>query len=284
MHASVIVSTYENPDALALSLAGLARQSTEDFEILIADDGSGTPTRVVVETFARASPVAVHHVRQSDRGLRKGRIVNKALERATGHWIIFLDGDIVVSPDFVAAHLRFARPARYLSGSTVLLSPATTRALGPHDVTAGALDGLRSWRPGHRRSRRIGAAHVPGLAHLLDRWPSRRPVGFHGGNASVARSAALAVGGFDERLERFEDKDFGHRLRLYGLTGESVRYRIPAWHLHHERPYANRAVRNASRVLFEENVARGQVRTQHGLPTSRSRERDPDRRGPCRTT
>jgi len=271
--ASVLVATYENPAALALVFGGLARQTTNEFEVIIADDGSGDATRAVVGAFAERKTVPVRHVWQNDEGVRKGKILNRALLDARAEYVIFLDGDIVPARDFVARHLELARPRTYLSGSCVLLGPAASRTLTAADVAGGALDGLRSCRRGNRRARRVAARRIPGLAAILDRAASE-PVGFHGGNASVSREDALAIGGFDERLARFEDKDFGHRLRLRGLRGASVRYRIPAWHLHHERPYANQRLREYSRALFEANVAEGRAYTEHGLVRRPSYDRD----------
>lgn len=266
--ASVIVATYENPKALALVFAGLARQTTTEFEIIVADDGSGDATRDLVSAFAKEGGRPVHHAWQADEGLRKGRAVNRALLDANSDYLIFLDGDCVPGPTFVESHLAIARPGAYLSGSCVLLSAEASLALQPDRIEDGALDGLRSCRAGNRRSRRIAIHGLPPVCALFDRRFARSPVGFHGGNASAWRTDVIAIGGFDERLRRFEDKDLGHRLRLHGLRGESVRYRIPTWHVHHGRPYVDQAMRDESRALFEANVASGRRRTSHGLARS----------------
>ncbi|MDG2306207.1 MAG: glycosyltransferase [Candidatus Binatia bacterium] len=263
--ATVIVATYENPAALSLVFAGLARQTTPDFEIVVADDGSGDTTRDLVSTFARGSRLLVHHTWHADEGLQKGRIVNRALLDARSDYVIFLDGDCIPGPTFVQAHLAIARPGAYLSGGCVLLSSDASHTLRPDLIENGALDGLRACRPGNRRSRRLAVFGIPPLSALLDRRFARHPVGFHGGNASTWRADLVEIGGFDERLRRFEDKDIGHRLRLRGFRGESVRYRIPTWHVHHERPYVDQAMRDESRALFEANVASGERRTHHGL-------------------
>lgn len=272
--ATLIVATYENPEALALVFAGLARQTTRDFEVLVADDGSGSETRRLVERTVRTSAVTVRHVWQPDDGLRKGRCQNRAILAAAGDYLIFLDGDCIPGPHFVARHLELARPGTYLSGSCVLLSPNRSESLSPDDVAQGALDGLRSVRADNRRSRRLAALLAPGLGRLLDTRFAANPVGFHGGNASVARADAVAVGGFDERLRRFEDKDLGSRLRRLGVMGASVRYRIPVWHVHHARGYVDQQMRDDSRALFEANVAEKIVRTAHGLARDASAEAD----------
>jgi GT2 family glycosyltransferase len=263
--ASVIVSTYENRHGLALVLAGLARQHARGFELLVADDGSGPETAELTCAFARSASFPVRHLWQPDEGVRKGRILNRAIEAAAADLLIFLDGDCVPSPAFVAKHVSLAQPRRYLSGSTVLLGAEASCALAPSDVARGALDGLRTCRPGNRRWRRLVAAAIPGVADLFDRRLARTPVGFHGGNASLARSDAVAIGGFDERLARREDKDFGRRLRAAGVDGISVRYRIPVWHVHHERAYLTEALREESRALAEANAAADETVTAHGL-------------------
>ncbi len=263
--ATVIVTTYENPSALALVFAGLARQTSKEFEVLVADDGSGKPTATVIHDFIDKSDVVVRHVWQPDDGLRKSRILNRAILAAAGDYLIFTDGDCVPGPRFIESHLALTRPRTYLSGSAVLLGPAASDALTPDDISRGALDGTRSCRPGNRRARRVMALQVPALAPLLDRRFARHPVGFHGNNSSVARSEAIAVGGFDERLERLEDKDFGHRLRRHGVRAESVRYRVPVWHLHHERPYVSASMEDESRAVLEANTEAEVVRTPHGL-------------------
>ncbi len=261
----MIVATYESPAALGLVFAGLTRQSTTDFEVLVADDGSSEPTRRLVSAFIDDSGLTAAHVWQPDQGLRKGRILNRAILAAAGDYLVFLDGDCIPGPTFVARHLELARPHTYLSGSCVLLGPECSENLTPSAVRAGALDGVRTCRPGNRRARRVAALQIPALGPLLDRRFSPAPVGFHGGNASVARDDALAVGGFDERFQRFEDKDFGHRLRLNGIRDASVRYRVPVWHVHHERPYVDQAMRDENRARFEANIEAGIARTPHGL-------------------
>lgn len=263
--ATVIVATYENPTALELVFAGLARQTDQRFEVLVADDGSGEETERAIARFASESTVVVRRVWQPDQGLRKSRILNRSILAAAGDELIFLDGDCIPGPRFVERHLELRQAGTYRSGSCVLLGSSPSSTLTPDAVARGALDGLRSLRPGNRRARRLVAARVPGLSRLLDVSFASSPVGFHGGNAAVARGDAIAVGGFDERLARFEDKDFGARLRRHGLRGTSVRYRIPVWHVHHERGYVDQTMRDTCRAIYEANTAAEIVRTEHGL-------------------
>src|SRR5260221_13874655 len=95
LRLSVIVTTYNNPHGLELVLAGLARQTVQDFELLIADDGSGADTKAVIDDFARRATVPVEHVWHPDEGFRKCAILNKAIRAAHGDYLVFFDGDCV---------------------------------------------------------------------------------------------------------------------------------------------------------------------------------------------
>src|SRR6185436_4375178 len=108
LRLSVVVTTYENPRALALVLAGLYRQSVRHFEILIADDGSGPETAAVVAAAAAAAPVPVRHVWHEDAGFRKCTISNKAIAAAQGDYLVFFDGDCVATRECLAVHLDAA--------------------------------------------------------------------------------------------------------------------------------------------------------------------------------
>src|SRR4051794_1164789 len=95
LRVSVVVTTYENPRALALVFAGLYRQSMGQFEILIADDGSGPETARLVANAAAEAPVPVRHIWHADAGFRKCTITNQAIAAAEGNYLVFFDGDCI---------------------------------------------------------------------------------------------------------------------------------------------------------------------------------------------
>ena len=127
MLASLIVTTYNRPDALAAVLAGLLAQEDRGFEVLIADDGSRDDTRALVEHTAAGAPIRIAHVWQDDRGFRAGAARNRAVARACGEYLVFLDGDCVPRPDFVARHRRLAERGWMVAGNRILLSQSFTR-------------------------------------------------------------------------------------------------------------------------------------------------------------
>lgn len=88
---SLVAATYNWPKALAAVLESVLRQATLPFEVLIADDGSGNDTRQLVEHYSTALPVPLVHVWQEDRGFRAAAARNRALARAVGARVVFID-------------------------------------------------------------------------------------------------------------------------------------------------------------------------------------------------
>jgi glycosyltransferase involved in cell wall biosynthesis len=99
---SILLATYNWPQALKLCLESLATQTDRHFEIIIADDGSTESTKQVIEAFKASTSIPIEHLWQEDQGFRKTIILNRAIEAAHGDYLVFLDGDCIVQPDSVA--------------------------------------------------------------------------------------------------------------------------------------------------------------------------------------
>src|SRR3982751_1754779 len=143
MRSSLVLTTYNWPDALHLVLTSALRQSVLPDEVVVADDGSAPPTADVVRAFTprfaeRGLPL--RHVWHPDEGFRAAAIRNRALAQATGEYILLIDGDCVLHGDFVRSHLAFARPGQFVQGTRVLLDAKRAgRALAGGETRFGAL-------------------------------------------------------------------------------------------------------------------------------------------------
>jgi glycosyltransferase involved in cell wall biosynthesis len=265
LRLSVIVATYNNPRALSLVLAGLSRQTQRDFELLIADDGSGLDTKALVEEYARTAPMPVRHVWHPDEGFRKCTILNKAILAATGTYLVFFDGDCVPPPHNLAAHVHAAARHRYVAGGAVYLSDRLSRQLTVAAVLRGDLDRIGFWWHEVDKPRRLLMSRLPFARFLLDR-NVRRPPGWRGGNSSTFAEHVHQVGGFDERFTyAWEDADFGHRLEAADVIGYSIRYTAPVLHLAHPRPYARIEDLEKNRAIYDANRAARMTFTPYGL-------------------
>ena len=126
---SILLATYNWPQALKFCLESLSKQTDLDFEVIIADDGSTNATLEVIEKLKSDFPVPITHLWQEDQGFRKTRILNQAIAAARGDYLVFLDGDCLAQPDFVARHRQLAKPGHLVTGSRVLLNQTLTTHL-----------------------------------------------------------------------------------------------------------------------------------------------------------
>ena len=270
---AVVLSTYNWPHALELSLAGYAVQTMPGFQLVIADDGSRADTRTLIERVRVASGMDIVHVWHEDRGFRKTEILNRAIIATTREYIIFSDGDTIPRADLVEVHAREAEPQRFLAGGYIKLPAQTSDAITPELVRSGApfrLSWLRArgYRPGRHVLRFTRARR---WAALLDGATSHK-VRWVGNNASTWRTHLLAANGFDMDMGYGgEDAALGERLGNLGVRPKRIRYRTLALHLHHERPWRDPAemARNAEiRRRIRESGAGRAARGIAELPTA----------------
>ena len=278
---SVILSTYRSPKWLEKVLWGYLCQSRRDFELVVADDGSGEATARVIRAYADRS-VPVRHVWQRDDGFRKSRILNRAIEAARGDYLLFSDGDCIPRRDFVAVHRALAAKGRFLSGGYVKLSRGVSRAITREDVESGRCFAVRWIRSrGEGGYRRMAKLAVPGwAAAAADRITTTRPT-WNGHNASGWRSDLVAANGFDERMGYGgQDRELGERLENAGISGHGIRYRALCVHLDHDRGYADLDTIMHNKAIRRETRTRGITRTPFGIEmsggTAGSAPRPPD--------
>src|SRR5262245_61919 len=123
---SIIVTTYNRPDALDAVLRGLARQSNKHFEVIVADDGSTADTGALLKEWRGRLRQPLIHVWQEHRGFRAAEIRNRAIVASSGAYCIFLDGDCIPRHDFVQEHRELAELGWFVVGNRVLMSQYLT--------------------------------------------------------------------------------------------------------------------------------------------------------------
>ncbi|RZK40159.1 MAG: glycosyltransferase [Hymenobacter sp.] len=270
--ASVIISVYNRIDFLKLVLAGLETQTEPDFEVIISDDGSHSDFVAELDTVKATSPLRIFHNWHPDRGFLKNRILNVSIRSAQGAQLIFLDGDCIPHPAFVAEHLALGGLGRCLAGRRIDLSQHLTQQLTPELVRKGILQnpftilGQLAGFLTRRTFHFMNGFYVTNT--LLRSYFNRKERGLLGANFSVMKTDLEGINGFDERYTAptfGEDSDIEFRLRLKGVQMIPVLNIAVAYHCHHKllpRPEANKA-------LYEQIVSEGQAFTPYGLVQSR---------------
>ncbi|MFT3761527.1 MAG: glycosyltransferase family 2 protein [Pseudoxanthomonas sp.] len=265
--ASVVFSTYNQPDWLEKTLLGFAAQDRADFEVVVADDGSGEETRARIDALRPCLPFALRHVWQPDEGFRKCQILNKAIQFSRADYLIFTDGDCIPRRDFVSVHLRLRERGRFLSGGYFKLPMDISRAIGADDIAGNRcfrLDWLRA-RGLKSAARDVKLVARGGAAALLDAVVPTR-ASWNGHNSSGWKDDVLRANGFDERMGYGgQDREFGERLANAGVRGKRIRHRAICLHLDHARGYRTRESIEANLAIRAETRDRRVVRTPYGI-------------------
>ena len=191
---SLIVSTYNRPEALRLSLESVARQTVFPDEVLVADDGSGAETRALIDKLQATLPSPLRHIWHEDKGFRLAEIRNRAIAEARGEYIVQMDGDIILEQHFIEDHLANAREGFFTSGSRVLMDETLSKK-----ILAGEKISLGAGTPGIRN--RANALRIPLLTRFFrSRYKKNHPEFVKGCNMAFWKKDLLAVNGYNEKI------------------------------------------------------------------------------------
>jgi glycosyltransferase involved in cell wall biosynthesis len=250
MKLAIIPATFNRPAALAALLEGYLAQNYPDFEIIVADDGSGPATREVIEQFRQRARFRIDHVWQENQGYRAATIRNKALAVTTADYIIYTDQDCVPPPDFLSQHARLAERGWFVPGNRVLLSAALTQRVESEKLP------IHTWSFGQwLRCRWSGDINrmQPLIALPDGPWRKLHPLRWEGAktcNLAVWREDLVRVNGMDESYAGWglEDSDLVVRLLRAGLQHKSGRYAAPLFHLWHREQDKSKLAENQQRM------------------------------------
>jgi glycosyltransferase involved in cell wall biosynthesis len=269
MHVSVIVCTYNEPEWLEKVLWGYQIQTHRDFEIIIADDGSASPTREVVSRFQRTSGLRIHHVWHPDLGYRKCQILNKAVQASGSPYLIFTDGDCIPHPDFVLRHVQNAEDGYFLSGGAIRLPMDTSKAITQSDIERGnAFDIhwlMQQGLPDRPLKNLKLVCHERGFDGFLNAITPAKAT-WNGGNSSTWKKYIVQSNGFDERMQYGgQDREFGERLINLGVRGKQLRYSAICVHLEHGRGYKNDSAIQNNQLIRRETRLQKRTWTDTGM-------------------
>jgi glycosyltransferase involved in cell wall biosynthesis len=266
---SVIVTTWNREDALDAVLRSLSVQTDRDFEVVIADDGSGEATAKLIADWAPRFGHPLRHVWQEHHGFRAAEIRNRAILASSGTYCIFLDGDCIARPQFIATHRRLSERGWFVTGNRILLSEALTQR-----VLRDKLDPERwTYREWARERGRGGINRTVPLVGLplgpLRKLRFRAWRGARSCNLGIWRSDLDRVDGFDCAYEGWgrEDSDLLIRLLHAGARRKDGVFATGVLHLWH--PAADRSWLPDNDKKLDEVRTGGRVTAVRGLSVMR---------------
>lgn len=264
---SVVISTYNSERYLELVLWGFQSQIFKQFEIVIADDGSGPQTKACIDRMSSLVDFPIQHIWQEDEGFQKSRILNKALIAAKYEYVVMTDGDCIPRKDFLAVHDQYKQKGCFLSGGYVMLPMKTSKAINEQTIEDQSCFDIK-WllEAGYPSSKKRFKLTLRGWkARLMNKITPTTP-SWNGHNASGWLSDLLEVNGFDERMQYGgQDRELGERLVNAGIKPIQIRYSAICVHLDHKRGYKTpESIAKNKGIRFQTKKER-LTRTDYGI-------------------
>lgn len=228
--ASLIITTYNWPEALRLVLQSVLEQTMRPDQVIVADDGSGPETGRVVKDVLMSSGLDSCHVRHYDKGVRQSRIKNLAVRYTRFPYLIFIDHDVILHREFIADHLAMAKEGFFLQGKRALLPGYYTKKL----LEEGRFVPPKYWTRGLGNRKNI--VRSPVMGNMFSRQKDFE-TSLRGCNLSMFKSDFMKVDGFDETFDRSwgrEDSDICFRLFHLGIRVKVLWFMALQYHLKHK--------------------------------------------------
>ena len=235
MTSTLIITTYNWLEALDLSILSALNQTHLPNEIIIADDGSTTETKELIEKIAKNSKVKIIHSWQEDNGFRLARSRNLAISKSSSEYIIIIDGDMILDKDFILDHISCAKKDYYVQGSRVILDAhLSSKVLSTKKLNPPTLQNK------HIRNK-FNMIRNTYLSQIYCLKENQKLKGIRGCNFAFYRNDAIKINGFNEDFNTWgrEDSEFVQRLYNIGIKRKNLKFGAIQYHLYHKEGSSN---------------------------------------------
>lgn len=272
MKISIIVITYNRPEALYLCLLSLSKQTMLPDNVIVADDGSRDETRDLISQFKKSDKCFFNlkHVWQEDKGFRKPKIINEAVRNCDGDYLIFIDGDCMAHKNFIRAHVEYSEPMAILGGKRVELGEKITKNTLDNFNLMNSLNFNLFWDSIVNDSRKCEEAFQI-KAKFLRRLLKRDRItndGIWGCNFSLYKNIFYEINGSDEDFldGSLEDNDLGIRVLNLGGKVKSVRALAIIFHIWHETSWSFESKKYVTnKNIIERRIALKECKCANGI-------------------
>ncbi|GGD57078.1 glycosyltransferase family 2 protein [Muriicola marianensis] len=264
---SIVVSTYNSEAWLEKVLWGFQYQTFKDFEVVIADDGSGPATRKLLEEMQKKVFYPIIHIWQEDDGFQKSRILNKAVVACNAPYIIMTDGDCIPREDFVEVHYINKEPGYFISGGYYMLPMNISKAITREDIEKQNCFNIH-WlkNMGIPKTFKNNKLTARGFISKFFNTITPTNASWNGHNSSGWKKDILNVNGFDERMQYGgQDRELGERLFNFGIRSKQLRYSAVCVHLDHKRGYKTPESIEKNKAIRKETRSQKRVWTHYGI-------------------
>lgn len=257
---TLIITTYNWKEALELSIDSVLNQTVLPKEIIIADDGSDNRTKKLIDNFKLNNPhINIIHSWQEDKGFRLSRSRNRAINKASGDYIIIIDGDLVLDRNFVFDHINNREENIFIQGSRVLISEEETKKILEETKK---IDSFRFFNKNYKNKMNIIRNKY--LSKVFSKVDASLK-GIRGCNMSFWKKDLELVNGYEEKVEGWgrEDSELAVRLFNNGIKKKRLKNLALTYHMYHKEN--DRSKLNENDFILKEAIERNKKFAEKGL-------------------
>ena len=238
---SVIISIYNDLEALELVIEALLSQSYLPNEIIITEDAEHEHIKKYILNLDNK---IITHLTHKDAGWRKEVALNNAIKVSKYEYLIFIDGDCVPYTDFIKSHLKLSAPDTALCGrrtepGSSFSTKLRNREISIKNFQKNYLVNFFSLKKDKIRHYDEGLyfkynSVIFTLIHKFGRKNSH----IVGCNWSCYKNNLELINGYDEDFilpTTGEDTDIERRLKHFGIEMKSCRNAANVIHLYHKK-------------------------------------------------
>jgi len=227
-----------------LVLDSILNQSKKVDEIIVSEDGTSNEMKDFISTLNIENLI---HLTQEDLGWRKNIALNNSIKKASGDYLIFIDGDVVLHMRFVEGHLYCSKEKRVCAGKRVELGAGYTQQLYDEKTTIDKLANsfIRRIVSLHRDKVRHyeDGIYINPKGYLYNNFIQKKKINYLiGCNFSCYKKDIESINGFDEDYKHpaiGEDVDINWRFRADGTEVVSCRNIANVYHLWHKKGFGS---------------------------------------------
>lgn len=257
MTCTLIITTYNWHEALELSIQSALKQTRLPDEIIIADDGSTSETKELIENINKNKNVNIIHSWQEDNGFRLARSRNLAISKSSSEYIIIIDGDMILDKNFISDHIKCAIKGYYIQGSRVIMKET---------LSSKVLDDKNFYKPTiftKQIKNKINMLRIPLLSKVFCKKSTQNLHGIRGCNFAFFKNDAIKVNGFNEDFITWgrEDSEFVQRLYNIGIKRKKLKFSAIQYHLYHQEGNSN----NLNDEILKNTIEKKLIWCNNGL-------------------
>lgn len=259
MRTTLLITTYNWPEALDITLRSVENQTIKPTEIIIADDGSSEETQNLIKEWQikLKTPIIIHSW-QEDIGFRAAASRNKAIAKSSGEYIIMIDGDLVLHPNFIENHLKHCKSNQFTIGPRVILNEDYSKKV----LAQKKIDfSIKSNQISANRKNIINSSILSKIFSSITKSDKQ----VRSCNMACFKNDLIKVNGFNEDFIGWgrEDTELVVRLLNENVKRKNIKFNANTLHVYHKEN--NKKMLSTNDAILEKTRKEKLTRCKNGL-------------------